>query len=537
MRRHLRKSLWTLTLGLLAWAADAPKQLTIQVRDYAAMPISGSVDGQGQNRGNLARVNFLREEPGQKRERFFVNDQNGVLYVFDKQTKRFTAYLDFNGRDGHKGLFHRFTSDMGLASGLICFQFDPDYARNGKFFTIHMEDPALQVTAAPDNGNHPAFNTKGYQTTDAIQTPGRTMREAVLIEWTDTNTSNSTFEGTARELMRLRLNTQIHPLGDLIFNPTAKPGDADWRVLYIGCGDGGSGESRNLSMRYNPQRLDTLVGKIMRIIPDLKEHTDTSKVSENGRYRVPNDNPFTGKIGARPEVWAYGLRNPHRLTWDVDPSAKNKDHLIASVIGLDTWETVVIVHKGANYGYSEREGNQRLLAPDNRLAPIPEDDRIPVRIGESPTEELVKPSYPVIEYGHTATGGDAIASGFVYRGKIAALRGKFIFGDITTGRIWWADFQEMLKVDGGDPKTMAQPHEVKILWQGEDGSQELFSSMAPIASKAYHKRGGTSDPLPGFAHIATGRTDLRFALDGEGELYLTSKSDGMIRKVVGATEQ
>ena len=67
------------------------------------------------------------------------------------------------------------------------------------------------------------------------------------------------------------------------------------------------------------------------------------KVSENGRYRIPNDNPFVAQAGARKEIWAYGLRNPSRLSWD--------DRLIADVIGLHTWETVIFIHKGANYGY------------------------------------------------------------------------------------------------------------------------------------------------------------------------------------------
>src|SRR5215813_6642107 len=74
-------------------------------------------------------------------------------------------------------------------------------------------------------------------------------------------------------------------------NPAAKSGDADWRVLYISAGDGGSGEA-NTSIRSNPQRLDNLAGKILRIIPDLNEHVGASTVSENGRYRIPNDNPF-----------------------------------------------------------------------------------------------------------------------------------------------------------------------------------------------------------------------------------------------------
>src|SRR5262249_8726337 len=156
------------------------------------------------------------------------------------------------------------------------------------------------------------LNTSGYTTTAPIPTPGAIQREGVLIEWTDSNRANTTFEGTARELLRVQLNTRIHPLGDLSFNPTARRGDSEWRVLSGGCGAGGAGQSR-LAMRANPQPLDTLVGKILRIVPDLEEHQSTSRVSENGRYRVPNDNPFVSTSGARTEIWALGLRNPHRL--------------------------------------------------------------------------------------------------------------------------------------------------------------------------------------------------------------------------------
>ena len=120
-----------------------------------------------------------------------------------------------------------------------------------------------------------------------------------------------------------------------------------------------------------------MVGKILRIIPDLNDKKDSSKVSENGRYRIPNDNPFAAKAGARGEIWAYGLRNPARLTWDFDPANPRDNHLIASVIGLYTWETVVIIHKGANYGYSLREGNQK-LETTNKTGDLPEDDKIPV---------------------------------------------------------------------------------------------------------------------------------------------------------------
>ncbi len=142
--------------------------------------------------------------------------------------------------------------------------------------------------------------------TAPIATPGPITREGVLIEWTDTNRANATFEGTARELLRLQLNTRIHPLGDVVFNPAARRGDADWRVMYIGSGDGGSGESPRPDTRGNPQRLDTLVGKILRIVPSLADHQSTSTVSDNGRYRIPNDNPFVvdarraqGNLGGR----------------------------------------------------------------------------------------------------------------------------------------------------------------------------------------------------------------------------------------------
>jgi len=101
-------------------------------------------------------------------------------------------------------------------------------------------------------------------------------------------------------------------------------------VLYIECGDGASGESRILEIRSNPQRLDTLEGKILRIIPDLAAHVDTSTVSENGRYRIPNDNPFVSTPGARKEIFAYGFRNPHRLNWAVDPANSANNHLLTA---------------------------------------------------------------------------------------------------------------------------------------------------------------------------------------------------------------
>lgn len=484
----------------------------------------------------LARITSLREEPGGA-SRFFVNDLNGPLYILDKAARTFTTYLDFNGRDGRPGLFHKLTFEAGYGNGLNVVQFDPDYRRNGRFYTVHIEDPALPGSNLPDGAHVPGLNLRGYSATPPIATPGPIQREGVLIEWTDTNTANATFEGSARELLRVQLNTRIHPLGDIAFNPTAKPGDPEWRAMYLGCGDGGSGESKS-DIRLNPQRLDSLVGKILRIVPDLSEHRTASVVSENGHYRIPNDNPYVLLPGARKEIWASGLRNPHRLHFAIDADPRN-NRLVADSIGLYTWETINIIRKGANYGYSLREGNEVLQA-DNRTAALPEVDRIPTRISDTQTEGTVVPTYPVFQYGHVPGGGDAIGSGYLYRGKLnPALAGKYVFTDISTGRVSYVEYKDLLAADDGDPRTMAPVHPVTLRWDdphdNPDAGPRVYETMFEIVQAAYHFRGGKDPNLPGAARVAgEGRADAHMAVDSAGELYIFSKSDGMLRVVVGS---
>jgi mono/diheme cytochrome c family protein/glucose/arabinose dehydrogenase len=510
----------------------APTRLALELQDYSALPLTA--DNTNTNtRAQLARVNYLRDEPGGRR--FFVNDLNGPLYILDKQTKTFTTYLDFNGRGGRPGLFPKFTFEANFATGLTSFIFDPDYANNGVFYTLHMEDPATDAAAGPKAGVVAGLDLTGYTTTAAIPTPtvgGRIDREVVLIEWRDSNPSNSTFEGTAREIMRVQHPLAPHPLGEMTFNPVARPGDPDWRVMYLGAGDSQSGEQRD-SRRLNPQRLDTLVGKILRIVPDPREHQKTSTISDNGRYRIPNDNPFATLDGTRKEIWAYGLRNPHRLIWDVDQTSilnsaearAKATTLLAFNIGLVTWETVVVIHKGANYGYPLREGTNS-MSSTNGTGPIPEDDNIPIQLSDTVARGTVKPTYPVIQYAHSRdAGGDAIANGFVYRGKsIPALKGKLVFGDITTGRIWYANRAEVLAADDGEAMTTAPIYEID-------------TSLRPMVEESYRERGGKTPSLPGMGAVAgPGRVDVRFAEDNDGELYLLTKPDGVIRKVVGVRE-
>ena len=512
----------TVTAAPAAAAVDPASRPVLTLADYVEMPITGDVAGEA-TRGLLARVNFLRDEPGGRR--FFVNDLNGPLYILAKRTKQLTTYLDFNGVDGRPGLFPKLTFEKNFATGLINFIFDPDYTKNGIFYTLHMEDPTLAGTPDPKAGVVKGLDLSGYTTTPSIVVPvqpGAVInRETVLIEWTDRDVANGTFEGTAREILRIQQPTPIHPMGEMTFNPAAKPGDPEWRVMYIASGDAGTGEQRDIR-RMNPQRLDTLLGKILRIVPDLREHASTSTVGPNGRYRIPNDNPFVAVEGARKEIWAAGLRNPHRLIWDYPATASTTPRLIAFTVGLTSWETVMIIKKGANYGYSLREGPQAMTLQG--MTPVPADDTIPWQITDTITRGTVTPTYPVIAYPHNQTGGDAISGGFIYRGsRIPALKGKLLFGDITTGRIWYAEMADVLKADDGNPTTLAPLHEVN-------------AGLRAMVEERFHVRGAKGPSLPGAAGVAgRGRVDLRFAEDADGELYILTKSDGVIRQVVGFT--
>lgn len=531
LRRANRRASLLVLLAALGVTPLAQSDEALVIRDFLTLPMTGSPTADG-NPGSLARVSMMREEPGGT-GRLFVNDLNGPLYIVDKTSHAITTYLDFNGRGDRPGLFARLPYAAGYQNGFIAFAFDPDYSRNGVFYTLHMEEPAAPGPAIPINRSFPGLNLAGYTATTASATPGDIQRESVLVEWTDTNVRNTTFEGTAREVLRIAMNTRIHPCGDLIFNPTARRGDADWRTLYVGCGDGGSGEQMT-AIRQHPQRLDTLVGKILRIVPDPALRPDTTAMSDNGRYRIPRDNPFVGVAGARPEIWAYGFRNPHRLTWDVDPTLG--DHLIAANIGLNTWESIDIVHRGANYGYPAREGSE-LLRGDNKTAPAPPLDELPVQVSDTKRNGVVVPRYPVVEFPHTQDGGDAISGGYVYRGALLhSLIGKYVFGDITTGKVWYADLQEMLAADDTNPATLARRHPLQLRWENPTGTPsrgpQLLPSMFQVVLAGYKARGGTDPDLPGRSTVSgPGRADIRFAVDGAGELYILSKADGMIRAV------
>ncbi|MEK7951235.1 PQQ-dependent sugar dehydrogenase [Luteolibacter soli] len=559
-------------VGACGNAATTP--VTVRVSDWASMPFSGNVSTTAGNPGYMARINFTKEEPGNT-GRMWTCDLNGNLHIFSKggtpatrtaelltQAKNRSAYLDFNGgptksdtaelvnlpnatgtstsQVAPNGLFPLFTKKSGYANGLVTFEFDPGYATNGKFYTIHIESVSSDGDAGrlPVKTKFPGFNTAGYTSTSVINPlVGSTTRQAVLIEWTDTNRSNLTFEGTARELLRIGFNSHIHPLGDITFNPAAVPGAPEWGVMYLACGDGGSGE--NNTTKLNPQRLDTIVGKILRIIPDLSLHTSDSTVSTNGRYRIPNDNPFANSAnfnGARKEIWTLGHRNPHRFCWYDNGIVEPR--LLVTEIGLNSWEEVNLLKPGKNYGYSEREGPQKLVISSGSpaLSNPPSPDSLPVRLSnlQNFPGEFV-PEYPVIAYPHAAAYGDAISSGVFYRGSaVPALQGKFVFADITTGRVWCCDWSDMLAADDGVASTLANMQPVTLVWDDPNDSPDLgpqsYDRFFEIVEEGYDFRGGVDSDLPGGATISgNGRADIRLAVDASGELYVTSKSDGVIR--------
>ena len=541
--------------------SQIPKDGTaIMLEDYANPPISSPTHGgvspaPTDYKGQLGRVTSLRSEPANAplaASRFFVDDQSGTLYILDKTTKKFTAYLNF------VDIFPKFVSDVGNTAGIVSIAFDPGYAKNGKFYTVHVEKPTADGSATPTNAKVPALDLNGYATTTAVNPPaGPANLESVLIEWTDTNIRNSTFEGTAREILRVGFDRN-HPMADLLFDPLARPGHDDYGNLYISIGDGAQGETPGPGHNL-PQQLNALVGKILRITPDTNLHPK-DMLSPNGRYRIPSTgpdaNPFVAVPGARGEIYAYGLRNPHRMTWDVASKT-----LLVNDIGVHYWEEVDIVTKGANYGYAEREGDEQFFVDDagktgslkNPPVPFPETDLLHV----AGLNEPVVPVYPVAVYSHEE--GDSIGSGFVYRGKLMPqLRGKYIFNDMTSGRIFYADLAEMIAAHG-QRNHQAQIYELQIMYKSPyDTSNQtaVKRRMFDIVAETYAHKGGTpaaDHVLPGSAAFTTGwkdtehhqpktdpegvvygggRADIRIAMGGDDELYVLSKSDGMIRKLM-----
>ncbi|MGH7943683.1 MAG: PQQ-dependent sugar dehydrogenase [Opitutaceae bacterium] len=174
-------------------------------------------------------------------------------------------------------------------------------------------------------------------------------------------------------------------------------------MFYVTSGDGSSDSDQHES----GQRLDRLLAKVLRI--------DVDRPDEGQGYSVPKDNPFVGVAAARPETWAYGLRNPWRMEINQETG-----HVWVGNNGQDLWEQVYLVERGANYGWSVFEGSRPFL-PHRRLGPTPV-------------------SKPIFEHHHSVSR--SLTGGVVYRGKrLPELRGAYLYGDYATGKIWAAKIE------------------------------------------------------------------------------------------------
>ncbi len=534
----------------------------LRIEDYASLPLSslrleGQYPAPVDMRGQLGKSNMLISEPAgapQAAARLFVVEQNGILYLLDKKTRAFTSYIDFGK------IYARFNTDPNLGMGVVSMVFDPDYAKNGRFYTVHTENPRRSAAIAPENSAMPSLDLSMHKVTPQFTVPaGVTLYESIVTEWRDTNTGNATFEGTARELMRIGTNYARHPVGDLLFNPLAKRGDDDYGNLYISTGDGEAGERAGPTHPV-PQRLDALPGKILRITPDITLRPQ-DKLSANGQYRIPsagtNANPFVNVAIAHGEIYAYGLRNPHRISWDAPTNT-----LIAADIGDHSWEEVNVIVKGGNYGWGEREGQElRFTGGPNGGRTASQIDPPPAfpapdTLNVDGLDKPVTPLYPVATFSHR--DGIAIGSGYVYRGKLMPqMAGKYVFTDIASGRVFYADLAEMLAARATTPAKIAKINEIQLVYQspGDAANGAVNRRMFDIVADAYLRKGGVRSGNcvlpdgssndkgvitcggrgqgkdPGGVPWGGGRADVRLAVDGDGELYLMSKGDGMIRRL------
>ncbi len=297
--------------------------------------------------------------------RVFLTLQNGTVVIWDGSRILPTPFLDVHPKISCCG-----------ERGLLSTAFHPQYALNGLFFV------------------------------DYTNLNGDTVIERYRVSSFDRNQAEPS---SATILLTIGQPFENHNGGQLQFGP-----DGD---LYIGMGDGGSGNDPNC----NAQSSSSLLGKLLRI--DVDHHADTAPF-----YAVPADNPFLASGGAPAEAWAKGLRNPWRFTFD-----RLTGDLVIGDVGQGAREEIDFQPAGSaggqNYGWKVMEGT---LCGDGGTSGC-----------NAPVPPCGDPAYtgPVYEYGHD-NGRCAITGGYVYRGlSVPELYGQYVFGDLCSGEIWSAQPQ------------------------------------------------------------------------------------------------
>jgi quinoprotein glucose dehydrogenase len=282
--------------------------------------------------------------------------QGGKILLLS-QTLQASTFLDMTAEDMIGNSFEE---------GLLGLAFHPEYPKDKRFFLYH-----------------------------TLQNPKR----SVLVERrVDDPVKLSVNETHGRVLLKINQPYWNHNSGIPVFGPDG--------FLYLSTGDGGKANDPH----DFGQNTFSLLGKILRI--------DVNTKDGNLKYGIPKGNPFVNKPGFRPEIWAFGLRNPWMLHWDLPTST-----LYCADVGQHQKEEVNLIQKGGNYGWSFREGTQ---AFDLKKRSSPEG------------VEFID---PVFEYDHTQ--GTSISGGFIYRGNShPKLHGHYVFGDWGTGKCWGIKLKE-----------------------------------------------------------------------------------------------
>ena len=282
-------------------------------------------------------------------------------------------------------------NDAGNEQGLLSVAFHPDYPANGRLFVFY--------TGAAGTLTISEFARQGAAAAD----PGS---EQVILEIPHPSYAN-------------------HNGGLLKFGPDG--------YLYIGTGDGGSGGDPS----NNAQSPDVLLGKLLRI-----------DVDGSAPYDVPSGNPFVGRSGWRPEIWALGLRNPWRWSFD-----RSTGDLFIGDVGQNAWEEIDATRHGIdgrNYGWRRMEGRHCYNASSCSKTGL---------------------TLPAVEYGH-GSGDCAVVGGYVYRGGTAILKGGYLFGDSCSGRIWAVRASSALA--GSVKPTLIRDTSLSISSFGESDTGTLY---------------------------------------------------------------
>lgn len=378
----------------------------------------------------------------------FASDQNGVIYRISNG--KAGIFLDM------RKLIKDFQRGPGIATGIGSFDFHPDFLNNGLLYITHAETFKGQ----------PA----DYNIADSIN---KSEVEWVISEWKMDNVKDTVFKGTHRELLRTHAPTFAHGCQDIGFIPGLAKTDPDYGLLYIGYGDGGSNNIKRPELGHN---LKSFLGTILRIDP-------AGKNSRNGKYGIPAGNPFVNETDPATvkEIYAYGFRNPHRMAWD----HANRNRMMVTDIGEANIEELNIVEKGGDYGWPVREGNYGITTTKDLK-----------RVHQLAKSDLDLYKKPFAQYDHTE--GNAISGGYVYEGNIAALKNKYVFGDIVNGKLFYVNVDPLL--------SDSAVYELTIMQNGKETNLQEMSH-----AKRIHLRIGYD----------------RFTR----ELYVITKVDGKIRRV------